>query len=121
MQTFELNKEYNIEFKEFNSHINLAFTIDYKSTSETYDLTYKWKIISGNSNIHKNIVNPFLNNQVNYDESDLEGIIIKKNKMTTEMINFFTMDESLLKEKIGMGTALDYKIRIINTLALFFD
>ena len=69
-----------------------------------YDLTYQWEVISGNTNIHKNYANPFINMNGNYDITDMEGIIVVNNKLSTELIRHLVMPDEELSKICGDGS-----------------
>ena len=52
---------------------------------------------------------------------DIEGNIVRKNKMTEIMISYLLMDNEELKKQIGFHAPSDYKIRIIKSLDMFWD
>ena len=118
------NPNYTINFKDSQSEIKLNLKIKYIKSNinnnDKYDLTYQWEIISGNQNIHHNFANPFINMN-DYDNTDLEGLIIINNKLSTELIKHLVMPDNELSKIIGNGTVSDYKKRIINSLSLFWD
>ena len=96
------NPTYTIYFKESESKMKLKLKIEYIKKNDynidKYDLTYQWEVISGNTNIHKNHANPFINMNGNYDTTDMEGIIVVNNKLSTELIRHLVMpDEELSK------------------------
>ena len=119
------NPSYKIYFTAYESEVYLNIKINYLQSNANnkgkYDLSYDWQIISGNSNIHQNQANPFLNMAYNYDTTDLEGLIIVDNKLSTEMIKHLVMPENELSKICGNGTAMDYKKRILNSLSLFWS
>ena len=123
------NPTYIIIFEDicedgYKSEIKLNLKIEHiksnENNKEKYDLTYEWAVLSGNDNIHQNLANPFLN-MPNYDSTDLEGVIIINNKLSTELIKHLVMSDKELSKICGNGTASDYKKRILNSLSLFWD
>ena len=118
------NPTYTIYFKESESKMKLKLKIEYIKKNDynidKYDLTYQWEVISGNTNIHKNHANPFINMDRNYDTTDMEGIIVVNNKLSTELIRHLVMPDEELSKICGDGSAQDYKKRIIYSLSLFW-
>jgi hypothetical protein len=116
------NPNYTIIFKDFQNEVKLNLTVEYieGNVNNKYDLTYQWEVISGNTNINLNFANPFINMN-DYDNTDLEGLIIINNKLSTELIKHLVMPDNELSKIIGNGTVSDYKKRIINSLSLFWD
>jgi len=118
------NPNYTVIFKDSQSEIKLNIIIEYIESNinnnDKYDLTYQWEIISGNQNIHHNSANPFVNMN-EYDNTDLEGLVVINNRLSTELIKHLVMPENELSKIIGNGTTDDYKKRILNSLSLFWD
>ena len=121
------NPSYTIYFNAAPSasKLKLKLTIEYIEKNEynmdKYDLTYQWEVISGNSNIHKNHANPFINMNFRYDTTDMEGVIVVKNQLSIELIKHLVMPNEELSKICGDGDAEDYKKRIIYSLSLFWS
>ena len=117
------NPTYTIYFNSFESKMKLKLTIEYIEKNEynrdKYDLTYQWEVISGDTNIHKNNANPFINMDFRYDPTDMEGVIVVKNQLSTELIKHLVMPNEKLQKICGVEDAEDYKKRIIYSLSLF--
>ena len=118
------NPDYTIYFNSFESKLKLKLKIEYIEKNEynmdKYDLTYQWEVILGNTDIHKNHANPFINMDTNYDTTDMEGVIVVNNQITTELIKHLVMPNDELSKICGDGSPEDYKKRIIYSLSLFW-
>ena len=118
------NPIYTIYFNAFDSQIKLNLEIEHIKkndyNTDKYDLTYQWEVISGNTNIHKNHANPFINMDSKYDTTDMEGVIVVNNNLTTEFIKHLVMPNDELSKICGDGSPEDYKKRIIYSLSLFW-
>lgn len=117
------NPTYKINFKQNNCELELTISINYITgiCNDKYDLSYKWNVITGNTNIHKNYANPFLNMYYDYDPSDLKGVVVIKNELSTQLIKHLIMSDNQITKICGIGTPCDYRNRIINSLSLFWE
>ena len=120
------NPDYTIYFThhtETENKVKLKLKIEYIESygfcMDKYDLTYQWEVISGNSNIHKNHANPFINMNSRYDSTNMEGVIVVNNQLSTELIKHLVMPNEKLQKICGVEDAEDYKKRIIYSLSLF--
>lgn len=79
-------------------------------------------IINYNSNINNinKCLHPFYGNK-SIDISSYKGEIIKKNNLTTTMIDYLFLDEDKLCKYTGNTTPIDYKKNIMKALSLFWD
>ena len=80
-----------------------------------YDISYSYEY----SNKDSMRANPFFYSK-NIEESDKEGVIVYKNDMTDQMINYLLMDSDELSQKCGMFW-VQYKIKIMESLANLWD
>ena len=80
-----------------------------------YDISYSYEY----SNKDSMRANPFFYSK-NIEESDKEGVIVYKNDMTDQMINYLLMDPQELSQKCGMFW-VQYKIKIMESLANLWD
>ena len=81
-----------------------------------YDISYSYEYSNNESALR---ANPFFYNK-NIQEFDKEGVIVYKNEMTDQMINYLLMDSEELSQKCGMFW-VQYKIKIMESLANLWD
>jgi hypothetical protein len=81
-----------------------------------YDISYSYKYSNNESALR---ANPFFYSK-NIQEFDKEGVIVYKNEMTDQMINYLLMDSEELSKKCGMFW-VQYKIKIMESLANLWD
>jgi hypothetical protein len=84
-----------------------------------YILEYRWIVISGNEKIALNEAFPFIHK--NEEDYDIDGVIISKNDMTTQMIRHVIMEDTELQKVCGLGTTTNYRKSIIHCLASLWD
>ena len=106
----------------FEVHI-IVKTLRYSTGVEYYDVTYKYKfhkeeLIEPDDILHyMKVLHPFFK-----EESDgKRGVIIKKNRMIKEMVEFLLMSDERLATEIGMTTPQRYRLDIIHGLARMWD
>ena len=109
-ETLTINVEVQIKYWVCNNLTN---------TNKIFDSYY---IISYNSNMNEKnrACHPFYGDKT-YDKASYSGEIIKKNNMTTKMIDYLLMDERKLSKFTGNTTAVDYKGNIMKQIALLWD
>lgn len=90
---------------------NRYYYIDYNSTFNESS-----KISTKDNNNNRINANPFKENQDN-----AEGVIVIKNDLTAKMVDFLLMNDEDLNKFTGFTTVQQYRILIINSLALFWD
>jgi len=81
-----------------------------------YDISYSYEYSNNESALR---ANPFFYSK-NIQEFDKEGVIVYKNEMTDQMINYLLMDSEELSKKCGMFW-VQYKIKIMESLANLWD
>ena len=81
-----------------------------------YDISYSYEYSNNESALR---ANPFFYSK-NIQEFDKEGVIVYKNEMTDQMINYLLMDSEELSQKCGMFW-VQYKIKIMESLANLWD
>ena len=84
-----------------------------------YDITYYYTYSSEAKEALR--AHPFYYNQKIRESDDSNGVIIVKNNMTETMINYLLMNEEELSKQIGNTWWMQYKIKIMETLNLFWD
>ena len=98
-----------------------------------YDITYKYNIPESNNNqcvccgnidrSHYNLslrAHPFFYSK-NISEDDKDGVIVYKNPMTEQLVKFLLMNINELDEYTGGTYWVQYKIKIMESLAKFSD
>ena len=81
-----------------------------------YDILYNYEYSHDSLEAHK--ANPFNYSNGNVDR---DGVILIKNEMTSALIKYLLMGSEELELFIGNTCAMQYKINIMNSLALFWD
>lgn len=95
----------------------------YETGVEYYDITYHYKfhpeeLTDPDDILHfRQVIHPFYQE----DHQGKHGEIIKKNKMTTCMIEFLLKSDEALMKEIGMSTPQRYRLDIIHSLAKLWD
>ena len=95
----------------------------HESGVEYYDIGYTYKfhkeelIDPDDILYYRKIIHPFHNE----DPESKRGDIVRKNKMTTTMIEFLLMSDEALASEIGPTTAQRYRQDIMLSLAKFWD
>lgn len=115
---------YNITFTDESSTSEASKVDGYISIKENkskncYVLDYLWVVIVGDTTISNNFAYPFIRNRE--DDTDGDGVIVAKNSMTEHMIRHLVMPEDELHAVCGLGTASDYRAKIIRALATMWD
>ena len=97
----------------------------YSTGNEYYDIGYSYRfhkeeLTDPDDILHyRKVIHPFYKVE---DKDGKLGDIIKKNRMTTVMIEFLLMsDEALTREDIGMTTPQRYRVGIMHSLADLWD
>jgi hypothetical protein len=101
----------------------LVKTLKYSTGVEYYDVGYKYKfhkeeLVEPDDILHyMKVLHPFYK-----EEADgKRGVILKKNRMVTGMIEFMLMPDERLAAEIGMTTPQRYRLEIIHGLARMWD
>ena len=100
--------------------INIDVQIKYwVFDNKIYDSYY---IINYNSNMNERnkSLHPLFDSR-DIDKSSYKGEVIKRNTLTTAMIDYLLLDEDTLSNYTGNTTPLDYKKNIMKSLTLFWD
>lgn len=87
-----------------------------------YDITYKYDI-PYNSEEHfekSKRAHPFFYSK-NITEDDKEGVIVFRNSLTEKLVEYLLMDKEDLEKISGNTWWVQYKIKIMETLAIFWD
>jgi len=98
-------------------------TRQYEKGMEYYDISYFYKFhpeeLTDLDDIvhHRNVLHPFYQE----DQQGKYGEIIKKNKMTTCMIEYLLKPDEALKNDIGLSTPQRYRSDIMHSLAKLWD
>lgn len=87
-----------------------------------YDISYTYTIpnISDEHIVLSKRAHPFFYSK-NIKEEDKEGVIVCKNSMTEQLVKFLLMDQKELEKEIGGAYWIQYKIKIMESLAIFWD
>lgn len=101
------------------SKVDCYIEVKENKLKNCYVLAYLWVVILGNTTISNNLAYPFIRNRE--DDTDGDGVIVAKNSMTEHMIRHLVMPEAELQEVCGLGTASDYRAKIIRALATMWD
>lgn len=91
----------------------IVSTFRYRSNEEYFDIAYEYDY-SGDG---AERLNPF----AAHPEGGDDGVIVKKNRMTIEMVSHLLMQPDDLAPVTGLTRADDYKRLIMLSLALFWD
>ena len=98
-------------------------TLMYSTGAEYFDIGYAYKfhpeeLTDPDDILHyRKVIHPF------YKENPdgRQGEIIKKNRMTTAIIEFLLLPDDVLAKEIGMTTPQRYRLNIIHSLARMWD
>ena len=87
-----------------------------------YDITYKYNIpqIEGVDYNLSLRTHPFFYSK-DIQPEDKEGVIVNKNPMTEQLVRFLLMDQAELDQYTGGTYWVQYKIKIMEALAKFWD
>ena len=100
-----------------SSQLDLKLTVVEKESC--YDISYIWSDPQNTLPLKSVDINhpayPLL------EDDDMEGVIVYKNGITTQLIEHLVMNDEDLEKVCGNGTANDYRVRIIRSLATFWD
>ena len=91
----------------------------YESGLSYYDITYSYDF-SGDDNEAKR-AHPFNYNRNIIMSDGVNGVIVKKNSLTDQLVRYLLMDVDELKQCIGITWWIQYKIQIMEALNLFWD
>lgn len=92
-----------------------------------YDIGYKYKFVPGNLSEDKIVrtkvtMHPFYQRCSRVDNPNPHGgDIVKKNKMTDEMVAHLMMDDATLAKHTGMSTVQRYRASIMECLSILWD
>ena len=90
-----------------------------KKKKTYYDITYNYTYSSDAPEAKR--AHPFNYNLKIRESVDVTGEILVKNNMTETMINYLLMNEEELSKQIGNTWWMQYKIKIMEALNLFWD
>lgn len=113
-------KEYKITFHaDFGNSGSIELRLTVAEKNECYNLSYIWSDLQQTTQLNPVDINhpayPLL------EDDDMEGVIVSKNGITTQLIEHLVMNDEDLEKVCGNGTANDYRVRIIRSLATFWD
>ena len=92
-----------------------------------YDIGYKYKFMPGDLSEDKIVrskvmMHPFYQRCSRVDNPNPQcGDIVKKNKMTDEMVAHLMMDDATLAKHTGMSTVQRYRASIMECLSILWD
>lgn len=121
---YKLNINMSTTFKiTFHADFGVSSQLDLKLTvvekESCYDISYIWSDPQNTLPLKSVDINhpayPLL------EDDDMEGVIVYKNGITTQLIEHLVMNDEDLEKVCGNGTANDYRVRIIRSLATFWD
>ena len=104
----ELNKEY--------CYVTINVKSKLSGEKSLFDISYNYTY----SNNKSQRANPF-NYSKNIQDTDMEGVIVNKNSLTEKLIEYLIMDREETEKVSGGIFWLQYKIKIMETLANFWD
>ena len=91
----------------------------YESGLNYYDISYFYTFSDEGEETKR--AHPFFYNKKILESDDVHGLILVKNKMTETMLEYLLMDPDELGKEIGHSWWMQYKIKIMETLSLFWD
>lgn len=110
----------------YDPHYLVKITIkelQYENGNHYYNIYYNYEFISSstksedNNNLLKLTLHPFYNKKC----IDSDGVIVFKNEMVTKMVEYLLMSDPELESNSGLSTSQNYRVNIMNSLALFWD
>tara|TARA_Y100000287_G_scaffold127468_1_gene102995 strand:+ start:641 stop:985 length:345 start_codon:yes stop_codon:yes gene_type:complete len=104
----------SLSVQDFKLDVNIKLLENNK-----YDLSYSW-YENGKPADYKNVEARIFDNTDDVS-TNYEGEIIMANQMIDVMISHLVMPDDELQKYTGLGTASDYRWRIVNSLKLFWD
>ena len=104
---------------EEDSTVSCAITVNNNKHGDCYKLDYVWTTNTGNADIAKNCAFPLRCD--GDDFGDMEGVIVAKNEMTTQLIRHLVMPDTDLRLICGFGIASDYRAKIMRAIATLWD
>ena len=117
---YDENRNKTKAFYEVNITVKTRL---YDSGIEYYDIIYDYKFhpveLTDPEDIahFRKVIHPFYQE----DQQGKYGEIIRKNKMTTCMVEFLLKSDEALMKDIGMSTPQRYRLDIIHCLAKLWD
>ena len=102
-------------------------TMQYHNGNFYYDIGYKYKFVPGDLDEDKIVrtkvtMHPFYQRCSRVDNPNPQcGDIVKKNKMTDEMVAHLMMDDLTLAKHTGMSTVQRYRASIMECLSILWD
>jgi hypothetical protein len=115
-ETFNITKAY------YDVKITVKTRL-YDSGVEYYDITYNYKFhpmeLKNEDDIFyfQKVIHPFYQE----DQQGKYGEIIRKNKMTTCLVEYLLKSDEALMEDIGLSTPQRYRSDIIHSIARLWD
>ena len=115
---------YDIFDNQDHIYCDLKIIVEEKTSGGRiiYDITYKYNIPQI-ENVDYNLslrTHPFYYSK-EIEEHDKEGVIVNKNPMTEQLVKFLLMDKAELEQYTGGTYWVQYKIKIMESLAKFWD
>jgi hypothetical protein len=115
---------YDIFDNQDHIFCDLKVIVEEKQSGEKiiYDITYIYNIPQI-ENVDYDLslrTHPFFYSK-DIEEHDKEGVIVYKNPMTEQLVKFLLMDKDELDQYTGGTYWIQYKIKIMETLAKFWD
>lgn len=126
------NHEGGIFNKETDPHYLVTIrvkTMQYHNGNFYYDIGYKYKFMPGDLDEDEDKIvrtkvtmHPFYQRCSRVDNPNPHsGDIVKKNKMTEEMVAHLMMDDLTLAKHTGMSTVQRYRASIMECLSILWD
>tara|TARA_B100001093_G_C26809495_1_gene1006953 strand:- start:45 stop:431 length:387 start_codon:yes stop_codon:yes gene_type:complete len=115
---------YDIFDNQEHIFCDLKIIVEEKTSGgkDIYDITYIYNIPQiENVNYEVSLrTHPFFYSK-EIDKHDKEGVIVYKNPMTEQLVKFLLMDQTELDQYTGGTYWIQYKIKIMESLAKFWD
>tara|TARA_B100001287_G_C22585884_1_gene483244 strand:- start:164 stop:553 length:390 start_codon:yes stop_codon:yes gene_type:complete len=109
------NKDEAEENKEY-CYVTINVKSKLSGGKPIFDISYNYTY----SNNKSQRANPF-NYSKNIQDVDMEGVIVYKNSLTEKLVEYLMMDREETEKVSGGIFWLQYKIKIMETLANFWD
>ena len=110
------DNKYDAEQNEEYCYVTINVKSKISGEKPIFDISYSYSY----PNSRSQRANPF-NYSKNIEHTDMEGVIVFKNSLTEKLVEYLMMDQEET-EKVSGGTYwLQYKIKVMETLANFWD
>ena len=124
----------NIDTKWCDVTINVKH-LRYSGDNDFYDITYSYQYSSNNNDLLTGYIfddsnsdddeiyrtNPFYYKNALITSDMLDGVIVVKNSLTDEMVQYLMMEYDEMDNHIGNTWNVQYKANVMFTLAFLWD